>query len=336
MKRYLSGLVLSGLIVAAVLGGGSAGVSPAEAATGHTSTVTAKTIKSASAKRIFKGGLFVQPDSEAAVAAGYLTDPAQKKAAKYIAKRSVAIWLGDWQDGDVLTSYIKRNLEVAEKDGTTPVFVTYALPDRDCGGHSAGGFTAAHYLKWNKLVAKTLKGHRAVVLVEPDSLAIVDQCPAGTEAKRLPLLKKAVTALKKAAIPAYLDGATSTSIDVNVMAKRLKKAGIASARGFFTNVANYRETGAEKSYAARLSKLVGNAHYVIDVSRNAKGYTGDWCNAVGAGLGKDPKVIGRKSKLDALLWVKTPGASDGECNGGPAAGQWFGSYAAELVRLRAK
>lgn len=336
MKRYLSGLALSGLIVAAVLGGGSAGVSPAEAASTHTNTVTASTIRTAKASTVFKGGLFVQSDSEAAVAAASLTDPAQKKAAKYIARRSVAIWLGDWQDGAVLTEYIARNIAAAEKAGTTPVFVTYALPDRDCGGHSAGGFTAAHYLKWNQRVANALKGHRAVVLVEPDSLAIVDQCPAGTEATRLPLLKKAVKALKKAAVPAYLDGGTSTSIPAAVMAKRLKKAGIVSARGFFTNVANYRHTGAEKSYAASLSKLVGNAHYVIDVSRNANGYNGDWCNAIGAGLGTNPKVIRGKSKLDALLWVKTPGASDGECNGGPAAGAWFASYAAELVRLRAQ
>jgi hypothetical protein len=35
--------------------------------------------------------------------------------------------------------------------------------------------------------------------------------------------------------------------------------------------------------------------------------------------------------LDALLWVKTPGASDGTCAGAPAAGKWYSAYAQSLV-----
>lgn len=31
--------------------------------------------------------------------------------------------------------------------------------------------------------------------------------------------------------------------------------------------------------------------------------------------------------LDAYLWIKRPGESDGECRGGPAAGQWWPEYA---------
>ncbi|WP_367651855.1 hypothetical protein [Curtobacterium sp. MCPF17_052] len=32
--------------------------------------------------------------------------------------------------------------------------------------------------------------------------------------------------------------------------------------------------------------------------------------------------------------MKTPGLSDGSCNGGPAAGQWWESYALALVANR--
>ena len=35
---------------------------------------------------------------------------------------------------------------------------------------------------------------------------------------------------------------------------------------------------------------------------------------------------------DAFLWVKTPGESDGTCNGGPRAGEWWADYALELSR----
>jgi endoglucanase len=31
------------------------------------------------------------------------------------------------------------------------------------------------------------------------------------------------------------------------------------------------------------------------------------------------------------LWVKRPGESDGSCNGGPAAGQWWRDKALELA-----
>ena len=38
------------------------------------------------------------------------------------------------------------------------------------------------------------------------------------------------------------------------------------------------------------------------------------------------------TSLDALLWVKHPGDSDGTCNGGPKAGMWWEKYALDLVR----
>jgi endoglucanase len=295
-----------------------------------------QTAQAAKPKDIFEGGLYVQSDSEAAVASATLTDHVERKAAKYIAKRPVAIWLGDWYDGKELTSYIKRNLVAAKKKGKTVVFVTYALPDRDCGGHSAGGFSAAHYLKWNARIAKALKGSDAVVLIEPDSLSTLNSCPVGTEQVRTPLLKKAVTQFTKAKVPTYLDGGISNAVDPATMAALLKKSGIAKARGFFTNVANYRATADEIGYANTLSALTGNAHYVIDTSRNGTGYHGEWCNSPEAGLGADPKVASGTTKLDALLWVKTPGASDGTCQGGPNAGSWFASFAVQLYKNRAR
>jgi endoglucanase len=322
VKHLLSAALACVLAATAVLGG--------------TTAADAASIRSASASSIFAGGLYVQPDSAAAIAAGSLHG-AEKRAAKYIAKRSVAVWLGDWATGRTLVSYIERNLAAAKKQKKTAVFVTYAIPNRDCGGHSAGGLSAAGYSRWTKLVAKTLKGERAVVLVEPDSLSTLDICPAGTSEQRIPLLRTAAKAFSKAHVPSYLDGGTSSQLlNPDVMAQRLKSAGISSARGFFTNVANYRTTAEEKGWAASLSPKVGNAHYVIDVSRNGRGYAGEWCNAPGAGLGADPRVVKHDKRLDALLWVKTPGASDGTCNGGPAAGAWFPSYAQSLVAARAR
>ena len=33
-----------------------------------------------------------------------------------------------------------------------------------------------------------------------------------------------------------------------------------------------------------------------------------------------------------MLWIRTPGESDGECRQGPPAGRWFGQQAADLIK----
>jgi endoglucanase len=96
-------------------------------------------------------------------------------------------------------------------------------------------------------------------------------------------------------------------------------------------------------------------HFVIDTSRNGQGPwtapldhpAGDpqvWCNPPARGLGERPTNATGVSLLDAYLWVKLPGESDGQCyrwTSGPddpvremedpAAGQWFPQMALELV-----
>ena len=97
-------------------------------------------------------------------------------------------------------------------------------------------------------------------------------------------------------------------------------------------------------------------HAVIDTSRNGQGPwtapadhpSGDpqvWCNPPERGLGLKPTLTTGSPYVDAYLWVKIPGESDGECTrwdqaGGidpvrgyadPAAGDWFPEMALELV-----
>ena len=308
---------------------------PAHAAP-TTTPVTTDTIRTATTGQVFAGGLFVQPDSQAAQAATALSasgDTAGVAAARTIAAQPVAIWLGEWFRGDMLDRYLARNLAAAEAAGRTPVFVTYAIPNRDCGGYSAGGLSAADYVAWNQRVADGLRGHRAVVLVEPDSLSALPRCTSEA-ATRPPLLAQAVSALSAAGVPAYLDGGNSTWNTAEAQATLLRSAGISQARGFFTNVANFQRVDQERAYGDRVSALTGGSHYVVDVSRNGRGWKGTWCNPTGAGLGQTPHVSAGTTAMDALLWVKTPGSSDGTCNGGPAAGTWWSAYAQALVANR--
>jgi len=159
-----------------------------------------------------------------------------------------------------------------------------------------------------------------------------------------------------------------------------------------TNYATVNYTPAfEATVTAGLANMLNGAAatlpFVIDTSRNGRGTldttqfsaapydqpasviatlnAGDWCNPPGAGIGMPPTASTGVSLVDAYLWIKTPGGSDGACaiNGGarawdfaaynpwnvtgdaqnafdplwgtvdPAAGVWFPAQALQLAQL---
>lgn len=296
---------------------------------------TPAAIRSASSTQLYGNGPYTSPTSEAAKNAAALaaSDPAGAVAASTIARYPVATWLGEWTTGTTLTKTITSATAGAAATGTTAVFVTYAIPERDCGGYSSGGFDEARYDAWVDQIVAGLAGKRAAVIVEPDALAMLSdpRCSPSLAQQRTRILAREVAALTAAGVPAYLDAGNSNWVQPQVMAARLTAAGVQNGRGFATNVSNYYPVAQERAYADKVSALTGGSHYVIDTSRNGTGWRGTWCNGPGAGLGTTPRVVSDGSALDALLWVKTPGASDGTCNGGPAAGVWWSAYAQQLV-----
>jgi len=142
-------------------------------------------------------------------------------------------------------------------------------------------------------------------------------------------------------------------------------------------------------YAANMDGAVATTRFVIDTSRNGTGpnnmqayaaapydqpgsviatlASGNWCNPPASGLGLRPAADPGTPLLDAYLWAKTPGQSDGQCDaaGGvrawdytaysqpgwptttaaqqqfdplwglvdPAAGAWFSQQALQLAQL---
>jgi endoglucanase len=114
-------------------------------------------------------------------------------------------------------------------------------------------------------------------------------------------------------------------------------------------------SGINLRYANMLGATQPTTHFVIDTSRNGVGpwqapdYPDkqDWCNPPDRGLGLRPTANTGNSLLDAYLWVKIPGESDGECTRGlgptgtvdpewgivdPGAGQWFPEMALQLAQ----
>ena len=118
--------------------------------------------------------------------------------------------------------------------------------------------------------------------------------------------------------------------------------------------------GIYSRYAEAMGDPQGTTHFVIDTSRNgqgpwdwaAAGYSDagtaqDWCNPPGRGLGIAPTTDTENDLVDAYLWIKVPGESDGSCTRDgstgdmdpergiidPAAGAWFPQQARELITL---
>lgn len=89
-------------------------------------------------------------------------------------------------------------------------------------------------------------------------------------------------------------------------------------------------------YAQNMGNAVATTHFVEDTSRNGNGpnnmsefasapfdqpssvisslASGNWCNPPGSGLGLRPTSSTGVPLLDAYLWVKIPGESDGQCD----------------------
>ncbi len=246
-----------------------------------------------------------------------------------IAQQPQAIWLGAWFS-DVGTT-VRSLMADARSRGGMPVFVVYNIPRLDCVA-TAGAGTGAEYREWIDRIAGALGGDPSVVILEPDALGLLADClDAGGQDERLQLLADAVDRLSGAGATVYIDAGTAGWIPAPTMAERLLDAGVAKARGFAVNVSNFQTTAASDRYARLIADRIGPVGWVIDTSRNGNGSNGEWCNPEGRALGEPPSIDGSTGGLDALLWVKRPGESDGTCNGGPPAGMWWPEYALGLA-----
>ncbi len=278
--------------------------------------------------------LYTDPSN---TAAQYLTTNPSVAGASYIARMSktpVAEWFGDWNTN--VQSDVNSYVSAAAAAGSVPVVVVYNIPNRDCGGYSTGGASGlAAYTQWVQQVANGIGNRTVVVVLEPDALGALDCLPASQQDERTQSLAQAVTILKShTQTSVYMDAGTPVWQPATVMAQRLKAANVAAADGFSLNVSYFASTASNQAYGDQLSSLIGYKHYVIDTSRNGgnNAVTGMQCNPSFASFGDSPTTNTGSALNDALLWIKIPWESDGECNGNPGPGQDFWSYAIQLAQ----
>ncbi|QFZ23215.1 glycoside hydrolase family 6 protein [Saccharothrix syringae] len=363
-RAWLAALVSVGV----VLGGGVAEAGPSH---GHHE----------------RAKFYVEPDSNAARQAAQWRQEgrvADAELMEEVAAQPTAIWFTT-AGAEQVRANVRDVVRAARRKGQVPVLVAYFVPYRDCSQWSAGGArTEQEYKEWIDAFAAGIGNEKAVVVVEPDGLALLTSepwCTIGPDEELVPQrfreINHAVDALKRGRqTRVYLDAGHSAWQALNDydagygeprqqlgIVNRLLQGGVTRADGFALNTSNYRFTADLVTYGTRVSKCIylrvrGAAscpadaeldalrvreskmtHFVLDTSRNGRGhYTPgegetDWCNPPGRGLGERPTAHTRIPLVDAFLWIKRPGESDGECQGGPPAGQWWPEQALELARL---
>ncbi|MER6981868.1 glycoside hydrolase family 6 protein [Streptomyces carpinensis] len=283
---------------------------------------------------------WVNPDSRAArqvaayVKAGRTADAEQIRK---IAQQPTGEWIGSENPEQEARGFT----EAAGKAGRTALLVLYNIPHRDCGQYSQGGAADGDaYRAWLDGVARGIGDRAATVILEPDAvLHLVDGCtPAELQEERYDLLEGAVARLKSLKdTRVYVDAGNAGWGRPDQIFQPLRRAGVDRADGFAVNVSNFYSTEDSLAYGKELSAKVGGKHFVIDTSRNGNGpYTGGdpderWCNPPGRALGETPTTTTADPLVDAYLWVKRPGESDGTCKGGPKAGDWWPRYALDLA-----
>jgi endoglucanase len=274
---------------------------------------------------------YVNPNSAAMRAANGANPPNPQLTA--IANTPQAYWMDQLSTPSVDAKYIAA----AQAAGTMPILSLYGIPHRDCGSFAAGGFgSAAAYRGWIDGVAGDIGGGPAAVILEPDALAMAGCLSGDQRQERFDLMRYAVDTLtRNPATAVYIDAGHSRWTSVGDMAAMLNDVGVAKARGFSLNTANFFTTDEETGYGDAISGLTNGAHYVIDTSRNGNGPTDDplyWCNPRGRALGAAPTTATGNGNVDAYLWVKRPGESDGSCGrGDPGAGRFVNQFAIDLA-----
>ena len=262
------------------------------------------------------------------------TRPADAVQMDKIATQSAAVWMGNWNTN--IQADANNQAATITSAGAIPVFVAYNIPQRDCGGLSGGGgATSDVYRSWITGLADGIGARKAVVILEPDALANMGCLSAADQQNRLDLLKFAVATLRaKGQIFVYLDAGHSAWQSAAAMADRLIRAGVEAANGFSLNVSAFGFTESNTTYGESISSRIGGKHFIIDTSRNGLGPTADnqWCNPAGRAIGLRPTAVTGNALIDAYLWIKVPGESDGACNGYPVSGTWMPEYALGLAQ----
>lgn len=252
-----------------------------------------------------------------------------------IAGTAQARWVGDWMV-NTRVSDIARNLySAADETDRIPLIALSGDPGAECGIVDAAA-AAAEYRALVEAVVETLPDYEvdAWFILEPGAISSLGNCDG--QGDRIAMLNDAITILADAGATVYVDAGSSRGIDAATAADRLAQLDLDRVAGIAIGTGSYDPLDVEVPRGDEILALLKDAGfddlgYVVDTSRNGAGTVVDeTCNPEGQAIGKAPRLVG-EGNLDAYVWVKRPGESDGTCRVGIEEGQFAPSLAVELA-----
>ena len=260
-----------------------------------------------------------------------LTSSGDKENAKLIKEMigtPQAVWFTSGTPKTVQQN-VRNTVQRATDKGKVPVLVIYNVPGRDCSQYSAGGAaTGDAYKAWIDGFVAGLGNYKAVVILEPDGLALTPtDCGQSDTYDRVSLINYASHALLKDSNAAiYLDAGHSAWHSVGDIAARLVDGGVQDVQGFFQNASNYQFTTNSVQYGTWISNCIAYATTVAPgdfggcpnqywnggpasgwVGTDMDGYQ-EWRNEPYSGNPADLKwnTVGINSRYDLILGSTEP------------------------------
>ncbi len=192
---------------------------------------------------------------------------------------SHAVWFdgktpqGGTQTPKQVQVQVSQIMREAAGRGSVPVLVTFNIPGRDC--ERAGAVDEAAYDKWIDAFARGIGGGKAVVILEPDSLAnLPSDCLKNdaslnsttypfSDAERLAEINYSVRAIERdPQVSVYLDGGDSAWQPAGTIAETLVRAGVQNAQGFVLNVFSNQYTANSIAYGTWVSDCIAYGVFV--------------------------------------------------------------------------
>lgn len=258
-----------------------------------------------------------------------------------IAREPGARWVGKFTRPSI-ENKIAPYIDKAESEGKVPLFTVMRAEATKCSPTYQGGGVAEdeRTRRWYDELAGVIGDARAVIAFEPDSLGTVDCLARSRRDDRYRLLRYGVrqlTSLPNTTL--YIEGGASDWEPPRRIARKLRKAGVAMARGFMLNATHGDWTRSNVRYGRKVSRLVGGKHFIVNTAQNGRGpvhYREGrrrvvvWCGPGLRALGPTPTTDTSHPKADAYLWLNRPGYAQ-SCWHGTV--EWYLPKALTLARF---
>ena len=229
----------------------------------------------------------------------------------------------------------------SEEPGAIPFISLSRIEHQSCPYVNPGSTFSEHAVDdWVRRFSAGISDFRVMVLVETDQLAVMGCLPRRIQAQRYRELNYEIHTMhvNNPNAIVYLDAGASDWVTSGHMTDELRHADVAEAQGFALGASHFDWTKNEIAYGLRISRALGGKHFVINTDSNGHGpkpryhskYYHGGCTPPGEGLGLLPTTSTSDRRVDAYLWLGTPGFESGACLG---QGGGYGFNLTEAISL---